>query len=289
MSGNIYVAAFIDTVSKFVVVECIPDKTAETIVRAFAHRVACTYGVPDELYSDGAAEFRSKLMAEMTRAFGVTRKITTPYRPQANGQIERVFSTLAPMLAATVHKYPRKWDEFLPYVIFAYNTSYHRSIRNVPFYLFFGRDPYPERFDLRKIINAELVSKNAERLKYLDKARQLALKNMEQEAIKRKESYDKKAKPVEFRIGDVVMLKSILPPKVVVTKLFPRFIGPFRVMNLKGAVLGVVPIGHPVKQLRYIHSDRARLCNGDCTPNPSMEQLLNPFVGDPNLEEESPE
>jgi transposase InsO family protein len=290
--GNVYVAAFIDTVSKYVIVECIPDKTAETIARVFAHRVVCTYGIPDELYSDGAAEFRSRLMSELTTAFGVTRKITTPYRPQANGQIERVFSTLAPMLATAVHKYPRRWDEFLPYVIFAYNTAYHRSIRDMPFRLFYGREPYPEQLELNRIVNSELLGNNSQRIKYMKRARETALQHMELEAHKRKTSYDKTARPTSFQLDDIVMLKSILPRNAPAPKLFPLYVGPFRVTIKKGEVLGVVPVGHPAKKPRYIHSDRARLCIGDCVPNPSLAELLTPFdpsVIDQNIETDIPE
>ena len=155
--GNVYVAAFVDTVSKYVVAEAIPDKTAETVAEVFAKRIACQYGMPDELYTDGAAEFRSRLLAELSTAFGVTRKVTTPYRPQANGQIERVFSTIRPMIAAVVDKHSRRWDEYLPYVIYAYNTSYHRTIRNIPFYLFYGRDPVPTQFELARVMRLEAI------------------------------------------------------------------------------------------------------------------------------------
>jgi transposase InsO family protein len=290
--GNVYVATFIDTVSKFIVAECIPDKTAETIVQVFTRRIACLYGVPDELYSDGAAEFRSKLMAEMTRAFGVVRKITTPYRPQANGQIERVFATLSPMLAAAVHKYPRRWDEFIPYVIFAYNTSYHRVIRDIPFYLFYGRDHYPEQFDLQRMLSPHLSIENAKRARFMQKARQLVLQKLRDAAALNKINYDKNARPAAFQVNDIVMLKSIRPAHIQAPKLFPLFVGPFRVISKKGEVLGVIPLGHPAASPRYIHSDRARLCEGDCTPNPSLAELLTPFDPsfiDQNLETDIPE
>jgi len=258
--GNAYVAAFIDTVSKFVVAEPIRNKAAETIADVFVTRVACVYGMPEVLYSDGAAEFRGKLMSQLSQAFGVTRKVTTPYRPQANGQIERIFSTIRPMLAAAVEKFPQKWDIFLPYVIFAYNTSYHRSIRNVPFYLFFGRDSFDDVFDVKRLVNhgPGMEVSNSQRLSYLNQARQLAVENMEREARLRKDYYDKDSMSRNFLVGDLVMLKSILPPKTEAAKLHPLYVGPFRVHEMRGpSVLGVMPLGHRASKPKYIHADRA--------------------------------
>jgi hypothetical protein len=115
---------------------------------------------------------------------------------------------------------------------------------------------------------------------------------MDQEAKKRKEYYDKSARPVVFQPGDIVMLKTITPPHAPAPKLYPIYVGPFRVATKKGEVLGVSPLGYTAQILRYIHSDRARLCHGDCTPNPSLAELLSPFdpsMIDPNIERDIPE
>jgi len=297
--GNNYVAAFIDTVSKYVVAEAIRNKTAETIANVFIKRVACIYGMPEELYSDGAAEFRGRLMKQLSEAFGITRKVTTPYRPQANGQIERVFSTIRPMLAAAVGQYPKRWDEYLPYVIYAYNTSYHRSIKNIPFFLFFGRDPYDDIFDLKRVINNPTgrIPSNSERLRFMQQARQLAIENINREAHIRKGTYDSQARPSLLDLGDLVMLKSIRPPKVAAGKLYPLYVGPYRIVEKKGnAVIGVVPLGHRVVKPRFIHMDRARVCCSDVDPSPDIGELLTPFTDpndpssvDPNLEQEGRE
>jgi hypothetical protein len=289
---NKYVIAFVDTVSKYLVAVPVRSKTAETVARVFAEKVVITYGPPEVLYSDGAAEFRSRVVGELYRIFGITRRITTPYRPQANGQIERVFATLRPMLAAITTEDPRKWDQLLPYVVYAYNTSYHRSIRNTPFYLMFGRDPSLGSYGLEGVLNDDSYHTNEVRMENLKRAREIALVHINQEAVKRKEYYDSKAKPTTFVEGDIVMLKSIRPPKIQAGKLFPWYVGPFRVVRvIDDKILGVVPVGYPVATVRHIHSDRARLSNGDCTPSGAKHLLLSPFADmaeiDANLEEEA--
>jgi len=297
--GNNYVAAFIDTVSKFIVAEPIRNKSAETIANTFINRVVCIYGMPEVLYSDGAAEFRGKLMSQLSTAFGVNRKVTTPYRPQANGQIERVFSTIRPMLATAVAEFPKKWDVFLPYVIYAYNTSYHSSIDNIPFYLFFGRDPHDDMFDVNRVINVGpgMEPSNKDRLHYLQLARQIAIKTMARKTDLRKVKYDEDAFDKSPDIGDLVMVKSIRPPDVEVGKLYPRFVGPFRVVEKKGeSVLGVVPVGHAAARPRFIHADRTRDCPQNIRPSHDLSELLSPFTNpndpsviDSHLDQELPE
>lgn len=36
----------------------------------------------------------------------------------------------------------RDWDTFIPFALFAYNTSMQASTPENPFYLLYGRDPY---------------------------------------------------------------------------------------------------------------------------------------------------
>jgi hypothetical protein len=239
LSGNVYVIAFVDTVSKYLVAIPVRNKAAEAVAKVFVERLVMVYGPPEELYSDGAAEFRSCVVAELNQAFGTTRRITTPYRPQANGQIERVFATLRPMLAAVSAATPQGWDDFLPYVVYAYNTAYHRSIRNVPFYLMFGRDPSLGPGGLDTSLRGVSQESNATRLELLSQARALALQCIQSEARKRKEWYDTQAKPFQFQEGDVVRIKAIRPPHLQAAKLYHWYVGPYIVVKVIGGnVLG---------------------------------------------------
>jgi hypothetical protein len=293
-SGNKYVLAIVDYVTKFLVAEPISDRNADTIANVLVKRIICPYGPPDEIISDGAAEFRSQLVSVLHQAFGITRKITTPYRPQANGIIERVFATIRPMLGTMVEKCPRRWDEFLPYVIHAYNTSFHRSVKNTPFYLFYGRDPALGIKGLDGIINDPSHMDLNKRIRILIKARSVALQHIKEENLKRKLDYDKNAKPYPFEEGNIVMLKSIRPPGVGAPKLYPWFVGPYRIDRIMNdRVLSVTPVGYPNAKPKIIHADRARLSEGECIPNPNIAELVSPFADpsfiDPALEPESEE
>ena len=90
------------------------------------------------------------------------------------------------------------------------------------------------------------------------------------------------------------MLQSIRPARLNTAKLYPQYVGPFQVVQVIGdKILSVLPYGHPNSTPKLIHSDRARLSNGECVPNPDVNELLAPFsdpsVIDPNLEAETNE
>ena len=66
---------------------------------------------------------------------------TTAYHPQTDGLVERFNRTLTAMLAKTVQRGGRDWDQHLPYVLFAYRASLQESTQESPFFLLYGRDP----------------------------------------------------------------------------------------------------------------------------------------------------
>jgi hypothetical protein len=286
------VLAFIDAFSKFLVAVPLMDHQASTFVDTFITYVACKYGMPYELVTDGAPEFRSKLQRKLFEIFGVSRHVTTPYRPQANGVIERVFRTIRPMLSALARRCPTNWDLYLPFAVHAYNTAYHASISETPFYLMFGRDPVPVTYANEEVGRPRPASVNC-RLEMLNVARRVVARALNAEQKRVKGIYDRTTRPRTFKVGDLVLLQSILPQNAPVRKLFPRYVGPYRVASLTGSVLGVKPLQLPQGSEKKIHSDRAIHCPENALPDNSMTELLSPFIdvssGDPNLEAESPD
>jgi len=263
------------------------DHQAKTCADAFINHVAAVHGVPTELVSDGAPEFRSALQQQLFRMTGVVRRIVTPYRPQANGQVERFFRTLRPLLAAMAHKNPRHWDRVLPHVVHAYNTSYNAVIQNTPFYLMYGRDPCGVDPD-----DAEEVSDNDAlrgRLRHIRAARRLARRLILREQRKNRALYDKRAKPLRYEVGDAVFVK-VAKPAGPVRKLAPKYVGPYRVTGAAGSVLYVVPVQFPQEPERQVHADRVRPGNRVRPLEVTLDQLRIPWgqaaLADPNLEAE---
>ncbi|GJV97101.1 putative reverse transcriptase domain-containing protein [Tanacetum coccineum] len=124
----------------------------------------------------------------------------TAYHPQTDGQSERIIQTLEDMLRACVIDIGGSWITHLPLVEFSYNNSYHLSIKCALFEALYGRK-------CRSPVMWAEVGKTRDRQK----------------------SYtDKRRKPIEFNVGDRVLLK-VSPWNGVVCfgrkgKLAPRFV-----------------------------------------------------------------
>ncbi|GJT03130.1 putative nucleotidyltransferase, ribonuclease H [Tanacetum coccineum] len=65
--------------------------------------------------------------------------LSTAFHPQTDGQTERTIQTLEDMLRSCALEWTGNWDEYLCLVEFAYNNSWHASIKGAPFELLYGR------------------------------------------------------------------------------------------------------------------------------------------------------
>nr|GEW99602.1 putative reverse transcriptase domain-containing protein [Tanacetum cinerariifolium] len=123
------------------------------------------------------------------------------------------------------------WDKHLPLIEFSYNNSYHTSIKAEPFKALYGRkfqSPvcWAEVGDAQ-LTGPEIVRETTKKI--------IQIKHRLQASRDRQKSYaNKRHKPLEFHVGDKVMLK-VSPWKGVMRfgkrgKLNPRYIGPFKIL-----------------------------------------------------------
>ncbi|KAI9555943.1 hypothetical protein GHT06_018484 [Daphnia sinensis] len=124
----------------------------------------------------------------------IRRIRTTAYHPQTDGLVERFNRTLCDMLACYVADEPEKWDKYLPFVTFAYNTAKQASIKETPFYLFFGREPIMPN-DIK--INRRYETYEDTSMMYShqwEKAQKLAREHLFKAATRQKKYYDNNTK-----------------------------------------------------------------------------------------------
>ena len=289
--GNNCVLAFVDAFSKFVIAVPLKEHTMKTCVKAFMEHVVVPFGLPHELVSDGAPEFRAFMQDRIFRSTGVVRKIITPYHPQSNGQIERFFRTLRPMLAIITRNRPRSWDTVLPMAIHAYNSSYNPSIGSSPFYLMYGRHPRghlfdfgdpPENFDSND--ESDVSEGEREISVKLAAARRWARHMILKQQQDGKDGYDRRAKEHHYAIGDLVYVR-VERREGEVKKLVPKYSGPFTVVKVLDNVLYIVPQSAPQDPERQVHVDRVRPIKSRREPYVAVQQP-NPTWQDPALFDE---
>ncbi|GJW11488.1 putative reverse transcriptase domain-containing protein [Tanacetum coccineum] len=130
------------------------------------------------------------------------------YHPETDGQCERTIQTLEDMLRACVIDFGKGWEEHLPLVEFSYNNSYHASIKAAPFEALYGQkciSPicWAEVRDVQ-LTGPEIIYETTEKI--------VQIRQCLQAARDRQRSYTNvRRKPLEFQVGDRVMLKVVGP------------------------------------------------------------------------------
>ena len=82
-----YILVATEYVTKWVEVEAVSKATEDSVVQ-FLFQIFVRYGLPRDIITDGGPQFVGNKLAETLQNYHIQHKITTPYHPQANGQVE---------------------------------------------------------------------------------------------------------------------------------------------------------------------------------------------------------
>ncbi|GJV96771.1 putative reverse transcriptase domain-containing protein [Tanacetum coccineum] len=138
---------------------------------------------------------------------------------------------------ATYVNFGGSWDVYIPLAEFSYNNSYHSSIRCAPFEALYGRKCRSPMLWAEvgegSLIGPKLVLETTDKV--------ILIKEKLKAARDRQKSYVyKRRKPLEFKMGDRVLLKES-PWKGVIHfgnkgKLAPRYVRQFEILERIGLV-----------------------------------------------------
>ncbi|GJY00967.1 putative reverse transcriptase domain-containing protein [Tanacetum coccineum] len=203
------------------------DDSMEKLTRQYLKEVVCRHGVPLSIISDRDSRFAFGFWRSFQNALWTNLNMSTAYHPEIDGQSERMIQTLEDMLRACVIDFGGSWDRHLPLC----------------------RSPvcWSEVGD-NQLTGPELIRETTEKI--------IQIKNRLLTARSRQKSYaDVRRKPMEFDVGDMVMLK-VSPWKGVIRfgkrgKLSPRYVGPFKIIKRIGPVAYRLELP---EKLRGIHN-----------------------------------
>ncbi|KAD4384647.1 hypothetical protein E3N88_24815 [Mikania micrantha] len=247
----------------------------DKLTRIYLKEVVTRHGVPISIISDRDSRFTTHFWKSLHKALGTRLEMSTAYHPQTDGQSERTIQTLEDMLRASVIDFGSSWETHLPLVEFSYNNSYHTSIQAAPFEALYGRkcrSPicWAEVGD-SQLTGPELVHETTEKILQIRK-RMAATRD-------RQKSYaDKRRKPLEFQVGDRVLLK-VSPWKGVIRfgkrgKLNPRYIGPFEITKRIGPVAYELNLPVELSSVHNVfHISNLKKCLSDETLIIPLEEI----------------
>nr|GEU79223.1 putative reverse transcriptase domain-containing protein [Tanacetum cinerariifolium] len=228
------------------------DYKMDRLDRLYLNEIIARHGVPILIISNRDNPFTSRFWQSMQEALGTRLAISTAYHPQTDGQSERTIQTLEDMLRACVLDFGGSWNVHLPLVGFSYNNSYHSSVRCASFEELYGR----------KCRSPIIWAKIKDRLK--------AARDDQKSYV------DKRKKPLEFSVGDYVLLK-VLPWKGVVRfeekgKIAPRFVRPFEIVEKVGHVAYCLELP---EELNGVHDMFHVLNLKKCLADPTLQVPLD--------------
>ncbi|GKF26527.1 putative reverse transcriptase domain-containing protein [Tanacetum coccineum] len=182
---------------------------------------------------------------------------------------------LEDILRACVINFSGSWNIHLPLNEFSYNNSYRSSIRCAPFEALCGRkyrSPvlWAEIGDSR-LIGPKLVQETTDKV--------VVIRDKRKATRDRQTSYaDNRRKPIEFQVGDHVMLK-VSPWKGVVRfgkkgKLAPRFVEPFEILERIGFVVYRLRLPEELSSMHEtFYVSNIKKCLADANLHVSLDEI----------------
>ncbi|GJS90655.1 putative reverse transcriptase domain-containing protein [Tanacetum coccineum] len=222
------------------------DFNMEKLATLYIDEIVARHGVPVLIISNRDGRFTSHFWKTVQKALGTMVDLSTTYHPQTDGQTE-----------------------------FSYNKSYHSSIRCAPV-----EDLYGRKFRLPvlwaeigegSLIGPELVLQTTDKV--------VLIKEKLKMARDRQKSYaDKRRKPLEFEVGDRVLLK-VSPWKGIVCfgkkgKLVPRYVGPFEILERIGLVAYRLRLPEDLSSVHEtFHVSNLKKCLADASLHVSLDEI----------------
>lgn len=279
-NGNRYVLVASDYFTRWAEAYAIPNQEAITVATKLVDNMFCRYSIPEQLHSDMGAQFESQVMKQVCEILHINKTHTTPYHPQGDGLVERLNRTIQGMLATAVKEHSEDWEDHLPKVCFAYNTSEHSSTGFTPFHLMYGRQA---RMPLDIIYGlppgkVESHCQYASSLRHsLENAYQLARINTKGAARRQKEHFNLKVHGKPYVTGDFVWLCNPVIPKGTSRKLHSPWKGPYKVIKRISDIVYRIQDTQGRKKKQVVHFDRLKPYYADREDPPTnTRQQLEP-------------
>ncbi|GJT49633.1 putative reverse transcriptase domain-containing protein [Tanacetum coccineum] len=246
----------------------------DKLARLYLNRIVARHRIPVSIICDRDGRFTSNFWRSFQKALGTDLSMSTAYHPKTDGQSERTIQTLEDMLRACVIDFGKGWVKHLPLAEFSYNNSYHASIKAAPYEALYGRKCRSPvcwaEVGEAQLTGPKMIQETTEKI--------VLIKQRIQAAQDRQKSYaNLKQKPMEFEVGDRVMLK-VSPWKGVVRfgkrgKLNPRYVRPFKVLAKVGKVAYKLELPQELSRVHHtFHVSNLKKCYAD-------EPLVMPLEG----------
>src|SRR6266481_6074793 len=234
--GNEHALVVIDTASNWVEIfplrsnQANASKCAELVLSVMSR-----YGFPRKIVSDNGSQFASDLWIKIMNMLHIWAVFTSPYHPGPNA-VERTNRNIKVYLKKYFSDHQRNWDELIPHMLFALRNAKCSRTGLTPAQLVLGRNM---RAPLDIVLpSSDFVPDTEKNIRdYATNLKnkiqcmvQYAMDNSKLAKLESKLYFDPSHKDVQFKEGDLVLLKThILSKKAagISSKLAAEREGPY--------------------------------------------------------------
>ena len=222
---------------------------------------------------------------------------TTLCHPEGIGQVERFNRVSADTLSKYCAEKPEEWDVYLPYIIFVYSTTVHRTNGATPYSMIFAREAqYPiDLFVPKPPGDPRLkLAENAEELnERLYEIHREAQKTIGSEKQRQREYFNRKVHGEPFKEGDLVWLFEHHKSKS--RKFCLPWHGPLEVLSRTSEVTHMICKRGNKEKWQKVHFSRLKPYRGDpevrhsgrlkTGPAPIYEEIPNDIETEEEIED----
>ncbi|RVW70701.1 Transposon Tf2-8 polyprotein [Vitis vinifera] len=243
----------VDRFSKYVVFIPAPDVCpVEKAAKLFFNNVVKHFGLPRDIVSDRDTRFTGRFWVELFKLLGSELKFSTANHPQTDRQTERINGLLEEYLRHYVTATQKNWVDLMDTAQLCYNLQISSVTKMSPFELAIGVQP---RMPLEVAKQKTRGSSHAA-YKLAQSWQEMfdeAQDSLEKAARRMKKYADRDRRPLEFQVGDKVLLK--LTPQIwkkISSKtrqrgLIQKYDGPFEVIKRVGQVTYMLKLPERLK------------------------------------------
>ena len=202
------------------------------------------------------------IIRSFLKSNGIVHRVTSSYRPQANGLVERTQRTLINALRKYSETDQNSWPKWLDWVLYAYRTRIHTTTQQSPFFLMFGRKPNSFGDWSTKNLGTdelELMNRGTEIKTLSEKIHAETINNIKEKQIVQQnvQNMHNNVRETQLERGTMVMVRN---DDKLVKKLDPRFRGPYEVVEktegnnyrLKDVTGKLYPDNLPLDKLKIV-------------------------------------
>ena len=245
-TGNDFLMISIDVLTKHCRISTLKFdcSDAKTCAKLFVADVVRTYGVPSRVITDRDVRFSSLFMRTVYELCGIKAIRTSPYHPEGNSVSERAHAVLWESIRGAHEGNPSQWEDLIPAVEAAFNSTFKTPTGFTPRELLFG---FPQRLPSDAILPPPQSGDPPQMVEASEfVARHRELYEMAREACRRAQDVicfreNVAGNTPQFEVGQRVLVKRtrFTPPDdrgQSHRKILSQYVGPYVILERRGTL-----------------------------------------------------